>query len=616
MNPVATQQIAHDNALVTPEKRLKIERCNARIEFSKPLKEETYQFSNTVKKIGKTNAHDFKLDKKKYRVDTEVFHEILQICPRLPNQDFVELPSEDDLLSFIKELGYSGNYVSLGNQLDLIGSGNHVLKSYGPCTIRRMLIILLSSGKTLCIKLTIEKSVKQEKSTSPTQDSPKKVPPKKVRKFKKHASPKLMIVLVSPKEPTQKGKRVKRPAKKVTTVPTTGVVIRDNPDKSVLKNKAPANIGRVKGIELLSNAALLKEAHMKKALKKSKRQTHKVQASGSSEGADFESEDAHEQTDNPKDTNEGTGEKPWVPDVDDVNDEDDDDDDDNGDDDNSGDNDDGGNDDGGNEDDYEENPSFTLKDYEEEEHDEEYVFTPKKDKSDDEEKMYEEEDDDVAKELYGDLNITQGLRDTDMTNAEKGREDQQNTSHESGFVLEEDDGHVTLTIVHDKTEGTMQISFVSYDFTSKLLNLDNASPDVNEIASLMNTSTFPPSPPLVNPSSRLTTTPQQQTPDSTTTTTNPTITLLEIPNFASLFRFEQRVSALETKLFEFNQTSQFAEAVSSIPGIVDQYLASKMKEAVDVAVRLQSNKLKEEAEAENQEFFNQVDSTMKAVIKE
>ncbi|GKB89545.1 hypothetical protein Tco_0961817 [Tanacetum coccineum] len=69
-------------------------------------------------------------------------------------------------------------------------------------------------------------------------------------------------------------------------------------------------------------------------------------------------------------------------------------------------------------------------------------------------------------------------------------------------------------------------------------------------------------------------------------------------------------------MLEFNQTSQFAKAVSLILGIFDQYLASKMKEAVDVAVRLQSNKLKEEAEAENQEFFNQVDSTMKAIIKE
>ncbi|GJR72208.1 hypothetical protein Tco_0084573 [Tanacetum coccineum] len=162
----------------------------------------------------------------------------------------------------------------------------------------------------------------------------------------------------------------------------------------------------------------------------------------------------------------------------------------------------------------------------------------------------------------------------------------------------------------------MQSSSVSSDFTSKLLNLDNTDPDVNEIASLMNTSTVPPPPPPVNPSSHLTTIPQQQTPDSTTTKTNPTMTLPEIPNFASLFQFDQRVSALETKMSEFNQTNQFAEVVSSIPGIVDQYIASKMKEAVDVAVRLQSNNLKEEAEAENQEFSNQVDSTMKAIIKE
>ncbi|GJS40770.1 hypothetical protein Tco_0565813 [Tanacetum coccineum] len=183
-------------------------------------------------------------------------------------------------------------------------------------------------------------------------------------------------------------------------------------------------------------------------------------------------------------------------------------------------------------------------------------------------------------------------------------------------MQQEDDGHVTLTTVHDKTEGTMQSYSVSSDFTSKLLNLDNTSPNVNEIASLMNTSTVPPSPPLINPSLYLTTISQQQTPDSTTTTTNPTMTLPEIPNFDSLFHFDQREPALETKMSEFNQTSQFFEVVSSISGIIDQYLASKIKEVVDVAVRLQSNKLKEEAKAENQEVFNQVDFTMKAIINE
>nr|GEV57891.1 retrovirus-related Pol polyprotein from transposon TNT 1-94 [Tanacetum cinerariifolium] len=50
--------------------------------------------------------------------------------------------------------------------------------------------------------------------------------------------------------------------------------------------------------------------------------------------------------------------------------------------------------------------------------------------------------------------------------------------------------------------------------------------------------------------------------------------------------------------------------------IVDNYLASKMKEAVDVAVQLQTNKLGEEAQAKNQEFLNQIDSNMKKIIKE
>ncbi|GJW60385.1 hypothetical protein Tco_0109720 [Tanacetum coccineum] len=81
---------------------------------------------------------------------------------------------------------------------------------------------------------------------------------------------------------------------------------------------------------------------------------------------------------------------------------------------------------------------------------------------------------------------------------------------------------------------------------------------------------------------------QQQTPTSiTTTSTNPTVTLLEIPNFASVFKFNQRVSAFKSEMSKFRQTNQFAEAVSSILGTVDMYLASKMKEAVDVAVQLQ-----------------------------
>nr|GEW48192.1 hypothetical protein [Tanacetum cinerariifolium] len=94
MNPVTAQQVALNNALVALEKRLKIEKCNARIKFSKPQRETTYQvtldalklspcylaflitakvpeiymhpFWNTIKKIKNTNAYWFKLDKQKF----------------------------------------------------------------------------------------------------------------------------------------------------------------------------------------------------------------------------------------------------------------------------------------------------------------------------------------------------------------------------------------------------------------------------------------------------------------------------------------------------------------------------------------------------------------------
>ncbi|GKG12188.1 hypothetical protein Tco_0346425, partial [Tanacetum coccineum] len=50
-----------------------------------------------------------------------------------------------------------------------------------------------------------------------------------------------------------------------------------------------------------------------------------------------------------------------------------------------------------------------------------------------------------------------------------------------------------------------------------------------------------------------------------------------------------RLRALEDNFSESRQTNQYAEALSSIPSTVDQYLAHKMQEAVDVAVHRKSD---------------------------
>ncbi|GJU52343.1 hypothetical protein Tco_1226057 [Tanacetum coccineum] len=99
-----------------------------------------HQFWNTIQKIKDTDAYRFKLDKKKFRVDTEVFHEIFQICPRLLNQDFVEPPSEDESVPFIQELGYS-------SKCDML-SAIHTDQMHRPWRTFDAIINRCISGKT------------------------------------------------------------------------------------------------------------------------------------------------------------------------------------------------------------------------------------------------------------------------------------------------------------------------------------------------------------------------------------------------------------------------------------------------------------------------------------
>ncbi|GJU98333.1 hypothetical protein Tco_1327604 [Tanacetum coccineum] len=108
--------------------------------------------------------------------------------------------------------------------------------------------------------------------------------------------------------------------------------------------------------------------------------------------------------------------------------------------------------------------------------------------------------------------------------------------------------------------------------------------------------------------------PQQQTLVSTPTIILST-SLQNLPTFGSLFKFDNKVKGLEDDFLEFKQTDQFAEVVSSIPGIVDTYLANKMNEAIKIVVQLQSDRLRDEAQAENEDFINTLDENMWKIIK-
>nr|GEV94245.1 hypothetical protein [Tanacetum cinerariifolium] len=580
MNHIATQQAALDNALVPPEKRLKIKRCNARIAFSKTQREETYQvtlealklspcypafvitaevpqiymhqFLNIITKIRDTNAYSFKLDKKKCRVDTE-------------------------------ELGYSGRC----NMLSVI----HTDQMHHPW--RTFTAIINSSAwkehmpYPRFTQVIINHFISKDKTISKRNrinlhiicDDSLLVPPWKARKYKKVASPSRKLSHVKEAEPVKKVKRVKRPAKKSTTAPTPGVAIRDTPGVSIPKKKAPTKADRSKGIEILSDVALSEAAQLKEATKRSKKDYHISQASGSFDGTDFKSRVPDELQRKTSNIDEGTSTKPGVLDIptyDSVSkneswgdSEDEHHDDSKGDDDKADTDDDANSDADDNErtdsdDDDDENPSFTLKDYDNEKHDEEY------ESDDDDKNMFEEEDVNLYKDVdmrsLGAKHKQEWKGDEQMTDAD------QNVSQEKSYEQVIKYEHVTLTS-SQKTNSSKQSSSVSSDFASKFLILENVPPAVDEVDSMMNvkshqeeSSTQAPSlftvPETAMPKTytthattipltiSMTTPPLQLTTPSPAPATVPTTTLIPaLLDFSSLFGFDQRVSTLETKLY-------------------------------------------------------------------
>nr|GEY38880.1 hypothetical protein [Tanacetum cinerariifolium] len=102
------QQVAMDEALVPHAKRLRIGRSNFCMLSDIKSKESTLQLEFWA--IATVHHHSiwFKMDNKKHIVNMESFREMLHICPRLPHQPFVKPPFEEEILAFLRFLGYSG----------------------------------------------------------------------------------------------------------------------------------------------------------------------------------------------------------------------------------------------------------------------------------------------------------------------------------------------------------------------------------------------------------------------------------------------------------------------------------------------------------------------------
>ncbi|GKC66836.1 hypothetical protein Tco_1099434 [Tanacetum coccineum] len=527
---------------------------------------------------------------------------MLQICPKLPNQQFEELPFEEEILTFLRNLGHSGEIKVITDVT--------VNKMHQPWRSFAAVINKCLSGKSTgydSLRLSqaqILWGMYHKKNVDYAyllwEDFVYQVGPRmpkglygailpneltnediKDSEFYKEyyaialgAEPPKTKASVKKKQvgsdktktpPTAKGKRLKTLAK--LAKPT--------------KKKQPEKTSKAKGLKVLSEAALTETEQMKL----DEEEDDEVGMNDNDDDND-DDDDADNQDDNDQ---EHDGQ-------DDVNDQ------------TNSDND---------GDDFV-HPKLSTHDEEdkEEEGSDLRVQTPFHYKSTDDEVSGEDiqganvegdemdaeetnKEEEEVDELYRDVNVNLEGRDTEMTDAPC-------TIVQTTQVIE--DTHVIITPVNPK--GQQQSSSVSSGFVS---NMFNPSPDTGidsifnlntELTSLVDVSvttiaetpilsatTLPPQPfPLI---SHL-----QQTLVPIPATV-PSSSLQDLPNFGSLFGFDHRLKTLENDFSEFKQMNQFVAAVSLILSIIDTYITNKMNEAIKTAILPNIKKnINEQLEAE------------------
>ncbi|GJY72412.1 hypothetical protein Tco_0476115 [Tanacetum coccineum] len=384
----------------------------------------------------------------KYTCKSSGSIDMLKIFPKLPGQEFEEPPLEEEILSFIRDLGHTGEIKFLSDV-----NVNHM---HQPWRSFAAIINKCLSGKTIALESlrlsraqilwgmyhnkTVDyvyllwedlvlSSMAKEQAIQGKQDvltmpwmmtsyftfeaymtyrayaTGEKTPKPKSTKKKadSESSPKTKLTQAS------KGKRIKTLAK------------RDKPAKK--KQFATKS----KGLTVLYEVALTKAEQMKIALERRKIQTHSsLRRGSSSQCTEYRSESERRILDN-----SSQGED------DEENDEHDSEDD-NDEHDSKNDNDD--------EDDDQENVMvLNPPDYE--------ILDEEENQEDDDNVMGGEQEDQEDEEMYGDLNLNLDKRDVEMTDAQ--------TNQETEEV------HVTLTTKPPVVQ--QQSSFVSLNLVSKLL---------------------------------------------------------------------------------------------------------------------------------------------------
>ncbi|GJS72294.1 hypothetical protein Tco_0705135 [Tanacetum coccineum] len=443
MSSITAQQAKLDLELVPKEKRLEIGKCNGRLNLGKIQREPTFQV--VLDSLALTPCYPTFL-----------------ITADVPEgQDFDALPTDEEIMSFLRELGHTREINSLSDVVSTNPLGMYHQKNVDYVELlwedfiyqidnraykKQEKIFVSEKEATQIYGAVISKSL-----TSPEM--------RETKAYKTYLG---------------KSKRVKRPAKKSTKALVRGVVIRETPEMPLSKKKEKKTVKKRKGIDLLFEVALTKEAQYEEVRRKSLREFHKTHLSGF--GTVTKTAPSATKI-KPSVTNEGTGVKPEVLDVTEEesseskaeswgNDEDNS----NNDHDSSG------------EDSDQENDKDRGDN--EEEMKDEFVKTPSNDSDDEDEanitdKVEGDEDEEIdytTSQLYDNVDIRlnepfdidKGIIQKEGTNAKITNVQQGNENPEISQVIE--DAYVTLSTVLHKTKVLVTSSSHSSNLASKFLN--------------------------------------------------------------------------------------------------------------------------------------------------
>ncbi|GKA24184.1 hypothetical protein Tco_0710217 [Tanacetum coccineum] len=106
------------------------------------------------------------------------------------------------------------------------------------------------------------------------------------------------------------------------------------------------------------------------------------------------------------------------------------------------------------------------------------------------------------------------------------------------------------------------------------------------------------------------------TPTPVPTTEPTTSSIPALPDFASLFGFDQRVFALEQDLSQVKQVDHSAQILSQILAIVDEHLSTSIGFATHTALQSYTAEFEKKAQAEKKKYIDIIEKLVKEIIKD